>query len=440
MNPAPSPLEVARTFSIYINKQNRFFLNEVSNSGKTLAYDLKLKQPLSLDSIGREYIRWYLAQGYSSLTKWRDVSEVVLSQMRCVIGEEFNPATTAPVVFKGASNVVINTYKKWIPIKPPATDLKPWFEFISRMFPNEFERDTSIDWLAHAVQKPEVRPTWSLLLTSDTGTGKGYLFHNILSPIFNNQTYLCDSYEAFMGKFSAALNGTLLVLLDDPKSHSDSTMTRLKSKLTEPNQTIDEKYKAPRIQPVYSRVILASNEKRPLKLDENERRWFIPAYIQHKISRQETSDFISCFDEWVNNGGLEAIYLFLTERELTNFDPFSCRETNLLSEMKEQSESCLKGYIRSFIETRSVFKIRELKNYLKQEFDLAAADDLLSRYLAELNVVKRQMWSCDKASRSTWWAKSSILSNKEAQEFYFKENLGVNPIVIPPVHTGVNPF
>lgn len=422
-----TPFKAAFDFTRHINSQGRLFLSETSSSGKTQVYDHALKQQLSIEAISREYSRWYISQKYSTYIKFNDVKDIIYSQLQTVVREEFDPSTTNEIIIKDGYHCMINKYRKFTPSNPPATALTLWHEFTERLFPVEVERDTVLNWLAHIIQHPEIRPSWSLLLSSDTGTGKGYLFHNILTPILANQTALCDSYESFMGKFSSALNGTLLVLLDDPKSNSDSTMTRLKSKLTEPNQTVDEKYKAPRIQPVYSRVILASNEKRPLKLDENERRWFVPTYLKHKVDREETTGFISELDEWVNNNGLEAIYNFLLQRNLNNFDPYSCPRTSLLKEMTQQSESCLKGYCREFIINRSMFKLPILKEWLADTHKTSGSDDVLSKYLSELNFIKRSMWNPDKGNRSTWWVISTIGTNKQAQALMEDEKKAAHP-------------
>ncbi|MCP6357354.1 DUF5906 domain-containing protein, partial [Klebsiella pneumoniae] len=107
--------------------------------------------------------------------------------------------------------------------------------------------------------------------TSATGTGKGFLFDQVLSPLLCGQASLLSSYDKLTGQFSTVIANNLLVFLDDCRSSSKSLHTRLKSLLTERRQQIEEKQEQARMVSTYTRFILASNERRPIRFSPNER-------------------------------------------------------------------------------------------------------------------------------------------------------------------------
>ena len=97
----------------------------------------------------------------------------------------------------------------------------------------------------------------------------------------------------------------MLVMLDDAKSKSDATMTELKSILSESHVVLEKKYEAERTVEIFSRIIFASNEYRPLRLDPDERRWYVPRRIEHSESRAETQSLIDSLEDWLDAGGLD---------------------------------------------------------------------------------------------------------------------------------------
>ncbi|PMY01952.1 hypothetical protein C1X54_35475, partial [Pseudomonas sp. GW460-13] len=94
-----------------------------------------------------------------------------------------------------------NTYRQFEPITERADVHPDFLEFLERLFPDAAERHTAIQWLAHAFQKPEERPSWHLLLISESGTGKGYLFNEILAPLLLH-TSIAPSFSKVTAQFS----------------------------------------------------------------------------------------------------------------------------------------------------------------------------------------------------------------------------------------------
>ena len=196
------------------------------------------------------------------------------------------------------------------------------------------------------------------------------------------QVTQADSYNAVIAKHSTLLIDSLLLLLDDPKSKSESTHTQMKSKLSESHITVERKHQREARLETFARVMLCSNEKRPLRIDANERRWFATRYIEHKVSLEETASFISELDKWLTCGGLEYVHKFFLEYDLQGFNPKNIHKTETLLSMVANSVPIAVEQLKEFIEVNPVFTWQELKD---EKHFTGTPNDLIKSYLIELD-------------------------------------------------------
>jgi len=303
----------------------------------------------------------------------------------------FSPSKSKYVSFNQTQ--YLNTFKTYIP-KTENNECEPFLELMSRMFPVDTERKIVTQFIAHALRHPEQRPTYGLLLTGTTSTGKGTLYQSVLAPLLANQVASARSFEQVLGKHSELLNGTLLVILDDIKSGNANTYIKLKSVMTEPTILINPKYLLEKTVKVYSRIIFNSNEKLPLPIAEDDRRWFATQPMQHSVSKQETTQFIKTFKEWVNNeSNLDAIFNYLMSVDLADFNAYQCEQTPTLLSMMEQSTPSLELVLQDFIDNgNQVFKRDELTTYLNKQ-RVFPADAALNEALTKLDYVKQRILS-----------------------------------------------
>lgn len=335
----------------------------------------------------------------------------VINSLPLITGTYFRPVPEQ-FISLGAFETRLNIYKPY-QCKDASTECPLFLELLQRLIPNGEERHYFTQWLAHLIQQPQERPSIAVMLTSEEGTGKGVLFHEIISPLVNNQARLCASYDEFLGKHATALSGTLFVMLDDVKSSSDATITKMKSKISEKTVTIEKKYEQPYTQECYARVLLASNERRPLKLDKNDtRRWFVPAYIEHKESKEETQTFIEKLVLWLGQyGSLDKVYNYLADYSLEGFNAYNIAPTETLLSMVEMSVSHLESQVIDLIEETPVFKLKDfLQSFEDSQKDIAKS--LMVKHCKETKNLK-DPFTC-KASR--YWQKST-LNGKQSQEF-----------------------
>lgn len=263
--------------------------------------------------------------------------------------------------------VTVNTYK---PFKPSSAGgsketLYFWQEFLERLFPLKSERKAVEQFIAHMVQVPEERPSYGLMLTSASGTGKGWFYANILAPVLSHQCYQVGNFSALFGKHSTVLHQSLCVWLDDPKSCNNNTMTKLRHSITEPRVLIEPKQEKERMVQTFSRIILASNEQCPLQLSEHDtRRWLIPQFIQHRESQKETKAFLEEFSKVLC---IDTLHRYFSELDITDFDPFFPLDTETKQQILELSEPEIKHQVERFVENKCQFDWLSLELYLDCE-------------------------------------------------------------------------
>jgi len=382
-----------REFINYLKAEGIYKLYDI-NKG-TLLYHSQDKTKLPFDFISD------LFATHCPNAKWEEQGGYVTACLQKIIGFYFKPSSSR-LINVGCGANKLNTYQHFIP--SDNTEYCPLFiELLERMLPVQGERNTFTKWLAHMVQQPDVRPTWAVMLTSEEGTGKGVLFNQILTPLLSGQTRLCSTYGEFTGGHSTALADTLMIMLDDVKSKSDSQVTELKSKISEPYIMLNPKYEQPFSQQVFARILLASNETRPIKLGNNDtRRWFAPQYIKHRENRAESQMFFDKLLGWIDTDiySLSKIYNYLMNFSLEGFSPNIVERTPTLDTMVELSESSRETAVKDWVLDKRVFKLEDLYSHFDDYKDLAKT------YASTYCTIKKA--NPDGGSRSMWWIVKGI--------------------------------
>lgn len=309
-------------------------------------------------------------------------SEYIAAGLPHVVGTNFRPGAGALFTDPVTGLSFANTYRAYEP-KHQAADLSSKFmEFFVRLLPDDRERHIVLQYIAHIVQHPSERPSWHLMIPSDTGTGKGFLLQEILHPLILH-TSVISSFDKLIGKFSTVLEDNLLVLLDDCKAHSNSTQTKLKSMLTEERQFVERKNAQGRMVPCFTRMILASNERKPLHLDDSERRWFVTSRAEHRESPAETQMLIGELADWLKQpGSMCAVYNFLRTYDLTGFNPKAVPESQGLRDIIALSRDPYADFVAEYTADHRVFTYSELALALRE----GAMSKPNDRYLGHLIV------------------------------------------------------
>lgn len=363
-----------------------------------------------VEYIKDQFISWCEAPLKDDL---EGVTNYVMRSLTSVSGTIFKPVKTGTQFVKQNGLEFINTYRHYTPKRDNKPTPYIFLRFLVRLFPVRFERRQAVAWLAHIFQKPQERPTWHLLCTSDVGTGKGFLVNRILQPLLLHTTVI-TSYEQVFSKHSTVLEHNLLVLLDDPKSKSDATMIKLKSALSEPRVYIEPKNEAGKMVDTFSRFILASNEERPLRLEPSERRWFAVSRMEHWYSKEETQRFIAKLAAWLSKpGSLDSIYHWLMAYDIQDFNCQHVEQSPALLAMIDQSKNALDDFFDHYITPTKVFRYSDLKMDIETEGYARPSDSYLKHALQEKGFKSSRC----KNKTVTLWHHKSIAGNTALSVF-----------------------
>lgn len=251
----------------------------------------------------------------------KDVTaESLLSKLDRVYGEGFSP--NGPKILPG------NLLNTWVPhnIKYSgstitAADVPLFVEYMGRMFPVEEERHYMYWWMAHAIRKPEAKINTTPVLRSKQGVGKTFMVSGILRPIMGSSADTC-SLSDITGTFQDSIIGKTVMLIDEAYVSKQRTTDALKMFQTNPTLIINRKGLRQVTIDNKLNLILCSNKADAVVFESSDRRFFIPKFIEYKVSQSESQAFIGKLAFWLEaQNGLQLVRDFLEGIDLTTYHP-----------------------------------------------------------------------------------------------------------------------
>jgi phage/plasmid-associated DNA primase len=114
-----------------------------------------------------------------------------------------------------------------------------------------------------------------LVFLGGQGTGKG-MFFRLLQRLWPRTTLVTSDVETVLGRFNSCLERSFAVCLDEALFYGDrKSQDRLKSLITEPTLTIEEKYQPKRSIGSLHRFFAASNHDHFAQVEQDDRRMVI---------------------------------------------------------------------------------------------------------------------------------------------------------------------
>lgn len=215
-------------------------------------------------------------------------------------------------IFPSQEGFVINTHCP-SPIQPEVGDPQPFIDFLEYLIPSAHDRTELLRWCATLVCRPDIRMHYGILLISETqGVGKSTLAEKILSPLVGhfNVSYPNES-DIVDSQFNDwVAHKRLAIIQEIYQGQSFKAYNRLKKYVTDEFITVNKKYAATYRIRSFMHFFACSNSKRALKLDDEDRRWFLPEITQVKRPQQ----YWDTFNLWLReDGGLSIIRHYLQE-------------------------------------------------------------------------------------------------------------------------------
>jgi phage/plasmid-associated DNA primase len=125
------------------------------------------------------------------------------------------------------------------------------------------------------LQCPATKPGVMIVLLGGQGTGKGALFA-LLSRIWAHSVLRVSDIEQIAGRFNAALANAYVVCMDEALFVGDrKSQDKMKSLITEPIISIEQKHQPQHSIESYHRYFAASNHDHFAQIENDDRRYFI---------------------------------------------------------------------------------------------------------------------------------------------------------------------
>ena len=199
-----------------------------------------------------------------------------------------------------------------------------------------------LQFLAHMLQCPATKPGVMIVLLGGQGTGKGALFA-LLSRIWAHSVLRVSDIEQIAGRFNAALANAYVVCMDEALFVGDrKSQDKMKSLITEPIISIEQKHQPQHSIESYHRYFAASNHDHFAQIENDDRRYFIlPVSSAYQ---QNNEYFTELFKAMESDSVIEAFMHTLASIDLKKFNPRSAPKTDAHTEQRMLSLSRFEKY------------------------------------------------------------------------------------------------
>ena len=211
-----------------------------------------------------------------------------------------------------------------------------WQEYLDRLMPpddfildnegyktNQRQSDYFDKWIAKIVQRPELPCTVAILLRGMQGTGKGFWANVMLPPIIGQSNYKALTSKQLKGTFIQSIYHSTLLNIEEINTSDNRSQGAelLKNLLTQDKPRVEEKHERASIADRYFSLVLSSNFPEPIKIEEGDRRFFVPRFSDHKISLASTREFFTRFKNWLEKeNGFQIMCDYFHSVDLSNMD------------------------------------------------------------------------------------------------------------------------
>lgn len=151
------------------------------------------------------------------------------------------------------------------------------------------EPDTTerfLNWLACIVQH-RTRTGTAWVLQGVPGTGKGVLFHYVITPLLGGQNVVAKRMEELESEFTGFMENKFVAFIDEMESdkslYRNGVTAKLKNLIVEPTISIRRMYTPAYMATNYSNMLFASNSSSPVEIQPGDRRFNVGGFQSSPI-------------------------------------------------------------------------------------------------------------------------------------------------------------
>lgn len=241
----------------------------------------------------------------------------------------------------------------------PATiagDVSRWLDHVQKMVPEQAEREHVLNVMAYKLQHPERKINHAVLHIGHPGSGKDTMWEPLLWGIggTTHDNVSIVRNEEIMSQWGYALEAEVMVFEELRQSEAKDRRAlenHLKPIIAAPPEFLLVNRKGMHPYKALNRlfVLAFSNERVPLSLPSDDRRWFV---THSDAGRMSEADGLAFWD-WYAAGGASAVCAWLYQRDVSKFNPGAApMMTEAKMIMVEQGRSTAESYLVEMMQAR----------------------------------------------------------------------------------------
>lgn len=216
-------------------------------------------------------------------------------------------------------SIIEGRVNTWWPIETPRRegDPSPFLNHLSKIAPDQKDREILLAYMAAVVQHPGVKFQWAPLVQGVEGNGKSLLISALAFAVGGKYTHLPKA-EKIAPQFNSWMLGKIFIGVHDVYVPSDNrdVIEQLKPMITEGSSEIEGKGRDQVTKEVCCNFMLNTNLKGALRKTRNDRR-FAPFYTPQQekadlVRDGMTGGYFQRLYKWMkHDGGFEIVNHYL---------------------------------------------------------------------------------------------------------------------------------
>ena len=278
----------------------------------------------------------------------------------------------------------------WTPpsLEPVEGDVQMFLDHLALIFDGDDEATRYfLNFLAHLVQRPGRKIRAALVITGRQGTGKSVLA-KIACKIVGEQNSNTLSPLEVASQFNSWIERSRMTVIEEmTMDDRKSTAARLKSWITDDTLLINRKGVAQYKIRNHTHFFVLSNEENPLKLDQDDRRYF----VWNSQARPRDPAYYATLHAWLDDGGYAKILHFLLEYDISGFNPFQTPpHTQGRADLIRHGMADAELWLREAFEAceapfdRDLVVVDDVSHYISKMVGLRASPKMVVRVLNDL--------------------------------------------------------
>lgn len=261
----------------------------------------------------------------------------------------FPPATVSREYVPNGGLIVQDDFAQfantWVPptikhIEENTPTKRPnfWQQYLDRLMPKQHlcwwikgdgkrlevpQQDFFEAWLAQRVCCPIIPNNISVVLRGNFGTGKGFWLDAIAKELVGMANYQPVTTKAWKGDFNGDLFDSVIIHLEETNDTRANTADMLKMLVTQDRHRANVKNLPQKFVQKHFAIAISSNHFDPIKIDEHDRRYFVPVWSDHltgSSGKNETAAFFDEFSQWLNMGGFQEMRDWLEQVDVGKYN------------------------------------------------------------------------------------------------------------------------